>query len=248
MISRSEITEFMDDLLSIDDIMDDTVNGIQVDAPGKPEKVAFAVDARRDVIKRAVDHELLVVHHGLFWGDIDRLRGRAYELVSMLIKNDVALYTAHLPLDIHPEIGNNVLLAESIGAAPTDTFMEYRGTEVSLMAAFNEPTSVDEISNRLGDVTGEEPFAYLPDRLVKKAAIMTGKGGMALTKANELDADVFITGEKTYMTYNQAVDMEMPVIFGGHHATETLGIKELMKVVGSEFDCITEFISAPSPI
>ncbi len=248
MIGESELIEFLDEFLSVDDITDDTANGIQVDAPGEPKKVAFAVDARRDVIERAVDYDMLVVHHGMFWGDIDRVAGRAYHLLSTLIKNDVALYVAHLPLDIHPKIGNNVLLADAVGAYPEDTFMEYRGTEVSLLAMFEPPTRADEIAARLKEVTGETPFVYLPDNMVKTAAIMTGKGGMALPAAAELGADLFITGERTYMAYNQAVDMEMPIIFGGHHATETLGIKELMNVVEHDFDCMTEFISAPSPI
>ncbi|MFO8109466.1 MAG: Nif3-like dinuclear metal center hexameric protein [Thermoplasmata archaeon] len=248
MISECEPVKFLNEFLSIDDVDDDAVNGIQVDSTASPDRIAFAVDARRDVIERAVDFDLLVVHHGLFWGDLEKVTGRFYDLISACVKNDLGLYSAHLPLDIHPKIGNNVLLAEAVGAVPEETFMEYRGTEVCLMASFDEPTSVEDICDRLEGVTKEKAFVHLPDKKVQTAAIMTGKGGIALSSADELGAELFITGERSYMTYNLAVDLKMPVIFGGHHATETFGIKELMMVVENEFHIDCKFLEASSPI
>ncbi len=247
-MSDSQLVDFLNEFLSISEIQDDTINGIQLDSPAEPEKIAFAVDARRDVIEQALDHDLLITHHGLFWEDLGRVVGRFYDLISMMIHNDLGLYTAHLPLDIHPEIGNNVLLTEALGAVPRDTFMEYKGTEVCLMASFDEHFEVQEISGKLEDLTGKQPFVHLPEEKVSEVAIMTGKGGMALSQAQEQGAELFITGERSYMTYNLAVDLKMPVIFGGHHATETLGIKELMEVVENEFDLDCEFIENVSPI
>lgn len=242
MISQSDMIEEVNDYLSIDEIDDDTANGVQVDAPGTIHRIVFSVDARRDVIEEAVreDADLLMTHHGLIWNGIEKITGRIYDLMSQLIKEEIALYVCHLPLDVHPEIGNNVSIARVIGAEPVGTLMEYNGTEVALMAAFEEGKKVSKIANDMSVALDTETTVYGGERTVRKAAIMTGKGAMALPRAVKAGAELFITGERTYMTYNQAVDFEIPLIFGGHYGTETLGIRNLMSKIDEEygFDCI----------
>ena len=238
MISKSELVKDLNDYLNVDQIEDDTHNGIQVDADSSIQKIAFAVDARRDVIEEAVDRgaDLLVTHHGMIWEGVKSVTEKFYRLISLFLKNDMALYVSHLPLDVHEEIGNNLLLAKAIGAEPVDTFFDYNGTEVCLMAEFREVKIVSEIAEVLSKKLEAETTVYLGDGKAKKVGIMTGKGGSAVSLAKEEGADLFITGERSYMAYNESIDMELSLIMGGHYATEILGIQALMERVEKEYD------------
>lgn len=238
MISDSRLVKDLNDYLNIAEIEDDTVNGVQIDAPGPSEKLAFSVDPSWDIIQRAVERncDILLTHHGLIWGGIKSVTDANYNILSSFLKNDLALYACHLPLDVHPDIGNNVLLAELIGAEPVDTFMEYNGTEVSLIADLLEPKSVQEIADIMSANLKNDPFVLKPEHQVKKVAIMTGKGGMALSEAHERGVDLFISGEKQYMYFLESMNMDFPLIYGGHYATETLGIRKLMEKVQDEYD------------
>ncbi|MGM0510145.1 MAG: Nif3-like dinuclear metal center hexameric protein [Thermoplasmatota archaeon] len=238
MISEDRFIENLNNFLNIEEIEDDTVNGVQIDADTTINKLAFAVDPSRDIIERALEEncDLLLTHHGLIWGGIKSVTGANYDILSSFIKNDMGLYACHLPLDVHPEIGNNVLLAKMIGAEPVETFMEYKGTEVSLIAELPEPKRVEEISEVMSSRLNNEPFTLKPERQVEKVAIMTGKGGMALSEAYERGVDLFISGEKQYMYFLESMNMDFPIIYGGHYATETLGVKELMEKVEDEYD------------
>ncbi len=238
MISKSLLVQKLNEYLNIAEIDDDTVNGVQIDADTTIEKLAFSVDPSRDIIERAVEKncDILFTHHGLIWGGIKSVTGSNYDILSSFLKNDLALYACHLPLDVHPEIGNNVLLAELIGAEPVETFMEYNGTEVSLIAELPKPKKVEEIAEVMSANLKSDPFVLKPEREVKKVAIMTGKGGMALSEAHEIGVDLFISGEKQYMYFLESMNMDFPLIYGGHYATETLGIKKLMEKVDDEYD------------
>ncbi len=251
MIGDSDLVKFLDEYLSIEEIEDDGINGIQVDAQVPVEKAAFAVDARKDIISKAVDKDadILVVHHGLFWGDgIERLRGRMYDLIEPLIDSDTGLYMAHLPLDVHDEIGNNVELAKLIGANIGESFMEYKGTKIARMAELREKRRVKNIAQEIEEKLNTETFVLKGDRSVKNLGILTGKGGKALEEAKNVGSDLFITGERTYTAYNTALDLDMSLIFAGHYATETLGIKKLKELVKKKFDIKTCFIAGKTTI
>jgi len=251
MISDSELVEYLDDLLSIDEIEDESENGVQIDAPTEIESVAFAVDVRKDIVERAVEKnvDMLFVHHGLIWGDgIGALTGKNYDIVRNLVQNDIGLYGAHLPLDVHPEAGNNVELARTIDAEIGESFLEYKGTEIARMAVLEEERTVRDISKELEEKLDTETFILKERRTVKKIGILTGKGGQALKSAKENGADLFITGERTYMAYNEALDMDMPLIFAGHYATETLGVKKMKKLIRDRFGYETWFLPAKTTI
>ncbi|MFW6064014.1 MAG: Nif3-like dinuclear metal center hexameric protein [Candidatus Natronoplasma sp.] len=251
MISDSGLVEFLDDLLSINEIEDESMNGVQVDAPTEVEKVAFAVDVRKDIVKRTIETkaDLLFVHHGLIWNNgIGPLTGKDYEIVSDLIQNEIGLYGAHLPLDIHDEVGNNVQLAKTIDADIGEPFMEYKDTKIARMAVLEEKRTVEDIAIELEEKLETDTFTSEGKKKVKKVGILTGKGGQALKASKENGADLFITGERTYMTYNEAIDMDMPLIFAGHYATETLGVKKMMEIVESDFGYETCFLSGKTTI
>ncbi len=254
MISDSKLVKQLDEWLSIEEIEDDSLNGVQVDAGAEIEKISFAVDARIDTIKETVKSgsDLLIVHHGMIWGGgLGRLAGDTYRKVKILMKNDVGLYAAHLPLDIHPQIGNNVQLAELLGAEPSGRFLEYKGRDIALLAEFDQGMELDEIEFKISKKLDIEPFVLDPRNSkedIEKIGILTGKGGKALSEAYELGADLFVTGERSYMTHNEAIDIGMPIIFAGHYATETLGVKKLMDVIEDEFDHDCEFIETKTPV
>ncbi len=251
MMSDSNIVKFLDDFLSIDEIEDESENGIQVDSPANIEKIAFAVDARKDIVERAVDTkaDLLFVHHGLIWGGgIRSLTGKEYDMVRALIRNDVGLYGAHLPLDVHPEVGNNVQLAAKINAEVEDPFLEYHGTNIARMARFEDKRKVGDIAKELEEKLDTETYSLQEDEKVKKLGILTGKGGQALSEAKENGAELFITGERTYKAYNEALDLNIPLIFAGHYATETLGVKKIKQLLDQKYDIQTEFLPSGTPV
>lgn len=251
MISDSELLESLNDLLSIKDIEDKSDNGLQVDAPGQINKMTFAVDVRRDIVDEAVEAEadLLFVHHGLIWGDgFGSVTGKEYEIVRELIKNDLALYGAHLPLDLHPEVGNNVELARLIGAKIKEPFMEYNETKIARMAKLKKEKKIKELAEVLENKLETETYVVNGNRKVKQIGILTGKGGQALKAAKRNGAELLITGERTYTAYNNALDLDMGLIFAGHYATETLGVRRMQKYIDKEYDIETEFISSPTTI
>lgn len=251
MISDSDLIEYLDDFLSIDEIGDESENGVQVDATAEIEKVAFAVDIRKDIAERAIEKnvDMLFVHHGLIWGGgIEALTGRNYDIIRNLIQNDIGLYGAHLPLDVHPEVGNNVELARTIDAEIGEPILEYHGTKIARMASFEDKRKVEDIAKELEEKLDTETYSLQEDEEVKKLGILTGKGGQALSEAKENGAELFITGERTYKAYNEALDLDIPLIFAGHYATETLGVKKIKELLGEKFDVQTEFLASKTPI
>ncbi len=251
MISDSDLVEFLDDFLNIDNIEDESKNGVQIDAPTEVEKIAFAVDVRKDIVKRAIEKnsDLLFVHHGLIWNNgLGPLVGKDYEIVHDLIQNNIGLYGAHLPLDVHPEVGNNVELAKTIGAKPREPFMEYKDTKIARIAVLEEERRVEEIARELEEKLDTDTYTLKGKKKIKKVGILTGKGGQALKPSKENGAELLITGERTYKTYNEAIDLDMPLIFAGHYATETLGVRKMMGLVEREFGYETCFLAAETTI
>lgn len=145
MIGDSEVVQFLDDYLRIDEIEDYGTNGIQIDAPPPLEKIGFTVDCRIDVVTKAVQEnmDMLVCHHGLIWDGLKRITGGNYDIINLLMDNGTALYMAHIPLDVDLEVGNNIKLAEMIDAEVTDSFYEHKDEEVALMEKIKEKYEID---------------------------------------------------------------------------------------------------------
>ncbi len=240
-----ELVDYLDNYLDIKSFKDSSSNGLQVEGKKNIRKVAFAVDACIESFKRAreMDADLLIVHHGLIWGGLRFVRGLIYKRLKFLIESGISLYVAHLPLDAHPEVGNNVQILKLLGAKPESFFAEYEGEKIGVYGEVEE----QRISFLEKELETKLETKILTLRFgrekVRKISVVSGSGTFAIEEASEI-SDCLITGEYRHKAYHAAKELEFNVIFAGHYATETLGLKALMEKV-SNFGVETIFIDNP---
>jgi dinuclear metal center YbgI/SA1388 family protein len=255
MTTLMRIASELDSLLGTDGFPDypQAINGVQVETQSEIVKVAAAVDLRERTIRGAVDAgaNLLIVHHGLFWGGLQPLRGPYYRRVHALLASGMGLYSSHLPLDAHPEIGNNVLLARELGLTPSAGFARYESIDTGVRGESDIPTSeliarAGAIARRWGGNVRNSPSE--PQRTTKRWAICTGAGASAdtLREAVEHHIDTLIVGEGPHWTAVDADEMGIVIIYAGHYATETFGVRALAEHVGHTFDLPTIFVDVPT--
>ena len=235
-----ELTEFatrLDERLDVEDLdgLDYAVNGLQVGSEdGTVERAAFAVDGVALTFEEAVEWgaDVLVVHHGISWGGIDRVTGKEYERLGTLLRNDLALYAVHLPLDAHRELGNAAGVAEFLDLDVVDGFGREGPATVGIRARAGEPQGVAEMRDRLADLPndGVRVLDFGPDR-IEDVAIITGSGTDWLDEAREEGVDALVTGEGKQPAYHEAREAGVNVFLAGHYATETFGVQSLREVV-----------------
>ena len=242
-VPLAEITAYLDEYLRIAQVPDlpNAVNGLQVENSGTIGAIVAAVDASQATIAgvaakasgRTMEEAapLLLVHHGLFWDGNLPVTGRRYRRLAALLEHDIALYSAHIPLDLHPEVGNNVVLAERLGIRVEGWFGEYKGTLVGVWGQAPAPWSRDalvaEVNRALGTFgAGSRLIGGGPER-VSRIGIITGGAGSMIGAAREAGLDTYITGEGAHHTYFDATEYGVNVIYAGHYATETLGVQAL---------------------
>jgi dinuclear metal center YbgI/SA1388 family protein len=247
--SGAEVLAHLDSYLRVAELPDDerALNGLQVENSGKLTKLIVAVDACQATIEatRSCGGDLLLVHHGLFWGGPLPLTGRHGRRVRTLIEGDIALYSAHLPLDCHPEVGNNAVLARDLGVTDGEWFGEYLGVRIGYAGslAMNLATLAERITARLGVA----PRVLAHGRVdVRRIAVVTGEGSGLMKAALECGVDTFITGEGPHHTFLDAEEWGINVIYAGHYATETVGVQALAKHLESRFGLPWEFVDHPS--
>jgi dinuclear metal center YbgI/SA1388 family protein len=250
-----EIAEHLDSLLHTAEIPDfpNALNGVQVDSDGEIVMVAAAVDARERTICGAADAgaNLLLVHHGLFWGGLQPLRGAHLRRIATLIRERIALYSSHLPLDAHRDLGNNVLLARELGLTPAEGFARYETVDVGVMGIAELPTaSIIERADRFARKHGGQVLhsEASPGRVTRRWAICTGAGASAdtLLEAAERGIDTLIVGEGPHWSAVSAEESGLTIIYAGHYATETLGVIALAEHVSARFGIPWVFIDAPT--
>jgi dinuclear metal center YbgI/SA1388 family protein len=230
--------------------VDDSLNGVQVGRSGGPiELVAFAVDACAESIRRARDAgaQGLFVHHGLFWGRPARIEGPLLERLRLLLDADMALYACHLPLDKHPEVGNNAVLARALGLVELEPFGEYRGIAVGVRGRLEPPLSLDELLRRaLPD--GSRPLTLLPGPRAEVATVAVVSGGAAMEALQALGAgiDLYVTGESSHAIYHAALEGGLGFLAAGHYATEVWGVRALAERLARETGLKTIFLDLPT--
>lgn len=255
-VPLAEITAYLDDYLRVRDIPDErnAVNGLQVENGGTIESLVAAVDASQATIDGAAAAgrgSLLLVHHGLFWDGNVPVTGRRYRRLSALLESDIALYSAHIPLDLHPEVGNNVVLAERLGVEVEGWFGDYKGSALGVWGYApsrwgTRDALVDELDRALGTFApGAKLIPGGPER-VTRVGIITGGAGSMIAAAREAGLDTFVTGEGAHHTYFDAVEGGLNVVYAGHYATETLGVQALASRLGERFGLDWEFHDHPT--
>jgi dinuclear metal center YbgI/SA1388 family protein len=257
MATITEIASHLDELLHTAEIPDysNALNGIQVETDAEITKVAAAVDARERTITSAIEAgaNLLVVHHGMFWGGLQPLRGPNLRRVRALISSDLGLYSSHLPLDAHPELGNNVLLARELGLEPSSGFARYKTIDIGVAGESDVPTAqIIERADALARLHGGSARHTTNDdsRITRRWAICTGAGASrdTLNEAAARRIDTLIVGEGPHWTAVDAEELGITVIYAGHYATETLGVRALAEYVSRRYDVPWTFIEAPTTL
>jgi dinuclear metal center YbgI/SA1388 family protein len=257
MPSFAEIAAYLDALLHTAQIPDyrNALNGVQAEIEGEIVKIAAAVDARERTIQGAVDAgaNLLLVHHGLFWGGLQPLRGPNLRRIRTLLAARLALYSSHLPLDAHPELGNNVLLARELGLVPTAGFARYETIDIGVMGEADIPTAelierADTFAKQYGG-SARHSFSE-PGRITRRWAICTGAGAShdTLREATIRGIDTLIVGEGPHWTAIDAEELGITVIYAGHYATETLGVRALADHLSRTYAIPWTFIDVPTSL
>ena len=244
-----EVVAWLDGYLRIDQVPDYpmALNGLQMENRGRVRRIAAAVDASERAIRTAQERgcDLLLVHHGLFWDGNQPVTGRRYRKLARLLEHDIAVYSAHLPLDVHPECGNNVLLARALHMEPTGWFGDYGGSPVGCWGQLEVKREV--LTARLDDVLGGRVrvVAGGPE-IVRRVGVVTGGGGGMIAAALAAGLDALVTGEGAHHTFFDAEEGGINVYFGGHYATETFGVRALAERVGERFALPWEFLDLPT--
>jgi dinuclear metal center YbgI/SA1388 family protein len=240
------------DLLSLADYAttDRSMNGLQVGRLGTElHRVAFAVDACLETIQRAADWkaELLFVHHGLFWGAPLPVTGVHYRRLRALLEADCALYAVHLPLDLHPELGNNAALARVLGLSELQPFGEYRGTRIGWKGHFPEARSLEAIARLVAGGSADTPrtLPFGPEE-IRSVGIVSGGAANEALQAIDERLDLFVTGDANHMIYHHCLEGKINVIFGGHYRTEVWGVGLLAERLAGEMELETRFLDVPT--
>jgi dinuclear metal center YbgI/SA1388 family protein len=247
--SLATLVKYSDRTLKTDQFADwsGAANGLQVENDGSVSRIAAAVDASSATIRKAVETgaDLLIVHHGLFWGASHPWTGKRYHLLKLLLSNNLAVYSSHLPLDAHPTLGNNAQLARALGLRQLKPFFLEKAQPIGLQSRGNIPR--EELEKRLANVLRVEPKVIPggPEKC-QNIGIVTGGAGDELKRAFEEGVDTFITGEGRHWTYALAEELGINVFYGGHYATETFGVKALAKLLSEKFELPWEFIDHPT--
>lgn len=247
--TTSEIVDYLDSFLRVREVPDygPAINGLQVENSGTLTRVAVAVDAAEATIRGAIDAgaELLIVHHGLFWDGNQPVTGRRYRRLKALLDADVALYAAHMPLDVHPEVGNNAVLAKELGIVAEGTFGDYKGHAVGVWGRLD--LRREALAARLDEVLGSRVHLVPggPERVQTVGVITGGAGGM-VSAAREMGLDAFITGEGAHHNYFDAAEGGINLYFGGHYATETWGVRALGAHLETRFGLPWTYLEHPT--
>jgi len=249
MTSLSEIVNYTNDFLRIREISDwdNALNGLQIESSGRVTKIGASVDASTRVLAAASKQnvDLLIVHHGLFWPGLRPVTGVLRRQLKVAFENNVALYSAHLPLDLHPQLGNNAQLATALGLKSNQPFFQEKGQLIGVKTRVSLPR--DELDRKLQKVLSGpvKTFMFGPKK-TETVGIITGGAGSEIYKIAQEGIDTFITGEAPHWAAVAADELGMNLLLGGHYATEVFGAKALAAHLSKRFKVPWVFIDCPT--
>jgi dinuclear metal center YbgI/SA1388 family protein len=249
-VKAERLFGFIDSYLGTQDFPDypTALNGLQVEGPAEIGTVGVAVDASLETIRkaRAAGLDLLIVHHGLFWGGLQPLTGPAVLKIREVIEGGLAVYSSHLPLDAHPEVGNSAVLCRALGIEPEGRFGSYQGVQIGWRGSSS--SSLEELEARAAEVLGGRVrmIGAPGRRAAGNVAVVTGAGAGFLRAAAENGVDTLVTGEAPHHAYHEARELGVNLLLGGHYATETWGVRALAELLEAEFGLPWQFIDCPT--
>jgi len=250
-MNKDSIIFFLDRYLKINTIKDNSCNGLQVEGADRIERIGLAVDACMETFVKAKSEkcQMVICHHGIIWNGLTHIKGYIYKQIKFLIENKINLYVAHLPLDIHPVVGNNIQLIKMLNLKKTKPFGNLHGILLGYGGSFDSPLSIEElkkiIEKKLNTKSILLPFG--PEK-IQKVAIISGGGYKELEQAIEERYDCYITGEPSHSNYHIALENRINVIYAGHYATETPCVKAIGKILENKFKIKTIFLDTPTTI
>jgi dinuclear metal center YbgI/SA1388 family protein len=243
---------YLDDYLRISDFVDRSNNGLQIEGRSEVGRVGFAVDAGQEAFDKAAAAkvDLLIVHHGLFWGEPLMVTGYHKRRLHTVLQAGFSVYGAHLPLDAHPVVGNNIEMARLLGLHAVGTFDNHQGRDIGIVAAASltegAPLQLTELQRRMSHGLGVQAAIWPFREQVQSVGIITGSARGSLSNAIAAGLDGLMCGEMDHMSYNNAKDAGIGVVLGGHFMTETLGLKALARHLEKEQGLDTVWINAPT--
>lgn len=247
-MKRTELVAYLDDLLNIKTIADYGPQGLQIEGRAEVNKIAVGVDAAHVTLDGALaaGADMLIVHHGIFWGPPRLIAGAFGAKVRRFIEADLNLYAAHLALDAHPTLGNNAELCRLLGLTPVGGYFNFKGLDVGLIAEPAAPVSFAALAARCADAL-QPPLKVdaSGSETVRRVAVCSGDAARSLEEAFDLGCDTLLTGELDYAMARVPEELGMNVIYGGHYATETLGVQALARHLNDEFGLPWVFVDAP---
>ena len=249
MTSLDEIVSYTNRFLRIRDVgdWDNALNGLQIENSGGVTRIGAAVDGSTRVLTGAEERDVdfLIVHHGLFWPGLQPVRGALRRQLRIAFEKDIALYSAHLPLDIHPRVGNNAQLVAALGLKSAQPFLEEKGQPVGLRISASLPRSelVRKLEKALGG--GIKAFDFGPKQS-RAIGVVTGAAGSEIYRVADEEIDTFITGEAPHWAAVAAEEVGVNLLLGGHYATEIFGVKALAAHLSKRFTVPWEFIDCPT--
>lgn len=251
MRSLAQIVQYVDTYLRVREIGDweNALNGLQIENSGRITKIGAAVDASTRALREAAKRKInfLIVHHGLFWAGLRPIKGILHRQLKVAFEDDIAVYSAHLPLDLHSTVGNNAVLARSIGLRPIAKFFEEKGQLIGLKARLS--FSRRRLSDRLATALGAKVRAFnFGPATTKVVGLVTGGAGGEIYRVAAENIDTFITGEAPHWAAVAAEELKMNLFLCGHYATETFGVKALAAHLSRRYKLPWEFINLPTGI
>jgi dinuclear metal center YbgI/SA1388 family protein len=248
-MQRDELVRYLDGYLKIAEIKDYGPQGLQIEGRANVQQIVGMVDSHQPCVDAALarDADLLLVHHGIFWGGPQKLSGSFGTLVRTYMKADLNLYAAHLALDAHPEVGNNAELARRLGLDLFDWWGKVNGVPLASLAESSETLTVETLVQRYEETVGPVKLvlAHGPAQ-IRRVGILSGSGARQIEEAAALGCDAFLTGETSHAQYYDALNAGINVIYGGHYTSETVGVQALGRHLQETFSLDFEFIDLPT--
>ena len=251
MVDLHNVISFCDQRINLSEVpdFDGAHNGLQMENNGEISKIGASVDGGLVPFRLAIEKkiDLLICHHGIFWTPPIPMTGSNYEKIHLCIEGNLAIYGAHLPLDCHPEIGNNAILANKLGLEPCGTFLPFKDVDIGLLTTSSYDRK--ELVERLNDLfpAGFHAMEFGMGK-PEKIAILTGSGQSAVDQILDAGADTLITGELKQHHFNLAQELELNLYACGHYATECFGVDALAREVSHQFDLPYEFVETNCPL